>query len=47
LLGTLSSFIDDVPPDVWLQSIEERVPKRFVELNKRAFQAGIEARSFK
>jgi indolepyruvate ferredoxin oxidoreductase beta subunit len=47
LLGTLSSFIDDVPPDIWLQSIKERVPKRFVELNKRAFQAGREARSFK
>jgi len=45
LLGALSTFIDDVPPDVWLQSIEERVPKRFVELNKRAFQVGREARS--
>jgi indolepyruvate ferredoxin oxidoreductase beta subunit len=43
LLGALSTFIDDVPPDVWLQSIEERVPKRFMELNKRAFQAGREA----
>jgi indolepyruvate ferredoxin oxidoreductase beta subunit len=47
LLGALSTFIDDVLPDVWLQSIEERVPKRFVELNKRAFQAGREARSSK
>ncbi len=47
LLGALSTFIDDVPPDVWLQSIEERVPKRFVELNKRAFQVGREARSSK
>jgi indolepyruvate ferredoxin oxidoreductase beta subunit len=44
LLGALSTFIDDVLPNVWLQSIEERVPKRFVELNKRAFQAGREAR---
>ena len=44
LLGALSTFIDDVPPDVWLQSIEEHVPKRFVELNKQAFQAGREAR---
>jgi indolepyruvate ferredoxin oxidoreductase beta subunit len=47
LLGTLSTFIDDVPPEVWLQSIRERVPKRFVELNERAFYAGREARSSK
>jgi indolepyruvate ferredoxin oxidoreductase beta subunit len=47
LLGALSTFVDDVPPDVWLQSIEERVPKRFLELNKRAFQVGREARSSK
>jgi indolepyruvate ferredoxin oxidoreductase beta subunit len=47
LLGTLSTFIDDVSPEVWLQSIRERVPKRFIELNERAFQAGKEARSSK
>jgi len=43
LLGTFSTFLDDIPPDVWLQSVEERVPKRFVELNQRAFQVGREA----
>jgi len=47
LLGALSTFIDDVPLDVWLQSVRERVPKRFVELNEQAFQAGREARSSK
>jgi indolepyruvate ferredoxin oxidoreductase beta subunit len=47
LLGALSTFIEDVPPDVWLQSIRERVPKRFIELNERAFHAGREARSSK
>jgi Pyruvate/2-oxoacid:ferredoxin oxidoreductase gamma subunit len=47
LLGALSTFIGDVPPEVWLQSIRERVPKRFIELNERAFQAGREARSSK
>jgi indolepyruvate ferredoxin oxidoreductase beta subunit len=47
LLGTLSTFLGDVPTDVWLQSIRERVPKRFVELNERAFHAGREARSSK
>jgi indolepyruvate ferredoxin oxidoreductase beta subunit len=44
LLGALSTFLDDVSPVLWLQSIEERVPKRFIELNRRAFQAGREAR---
>jgi len=44
LLGALSTFIDDVPLDVWLQSVRERVPKRFVELNEQAFQVGREAR---
>jgi indolepyruvate ferredoxin oxidoreductase beta subunit len=44
LLGGLSTFIDNVPPDIWLQSIKERVPKRFVELNEQAFQAGREAK---
>ena len=47
LLGALSTFLDDVPPDIWLQSIRERVPKKFIELNERAFQAGKEARSSK
>lgn len=43
LLGALSTFIDDLPPDSWLVAIEARVPERFVELNRRAFGAGREA----
>lgn len=42
LLGALSTFIDDVAPDSWLEAIEARVPERFVELNRRAFGAGRE-----
>lgn len=41
LLGTLSCFLD-IPPDVWRQAIEERVPPKFRELNRRAFEVGRE-----
>jgi indolepyruvate ferredoxin oxidoreductase beta subunit len=40
LLGALSNLIEGVPPETWLEVIEERVPKKFVELNHKAFLAG-------
>lgn len=40
LLGALSTLIQDVPETVWLQVVEVRVPKKHVELNRQAFQAG-------
>ncbi len=43
LLGALSTFIEDVAPDTWLEAIEARVPERFLELNRRAFWTGREA----
>ena len=42
VLGALSSFIDEVSPEVWLDTIIEWVPKRYVEQNRRAFWAGRE-----
>ena len=39
LLGALSKLMD-TEPDPWLQVIEERVPERFVKLNKQAFARG-------
>ena len=39
-LGVLSSFIGQVQPETWLEVIAERVPGRFVEVNRRAFQLG-------
>ena len=47
LLGALSALIDDVLPETWLQVIEERVPDKYVELNRRAFEAGRRVRSFR
>lgn len=40
LLGALSTLIHDVPSDIWLKVVEERVPARYVEVNRRAFEAG-------
>ncbi len=42
LLGALSQILEmDAEP--WLKVIEGRVPPKFVELNRKAFQAGREA----
>ncbi len=40
VLGVLSDFIAQVPPKIWLEVIAERVPKKFIEVNRRAFQMG-------
>ena len=40
VLGALSTFIDEVAPEIWLQVIAEWVPQRFIEVNRRAFEAG-------
>ena len=39
LLGALSTRLD-VPPETWLAVIEQRVPPRYVELNREAFWEG-------
>jgi indolepyruvate ferredoxin oxidoreductase beta subunit len=39
LLGALSSLLD-LPEDIWLEVIEQRVPARTVELNRSAFRRG-------
>ena len=41
LLGILSKHID-VAEEHWLDVIEKRVPKKFIELNRKAFAAGRE-----
>jgi indolepyruvate ferredoxin oxidoreductase beta subunit len=40
VLGALSNLIEQVPVETWLEVIAERVPPRYVEVNKRAFQMG-------
>jgi indolepyruvate ferredoxin oxidoreductase beta subunit len=50
LLGALSALMErqgtegpQVPVDTWLSVIIERVPAKYVELNKGAFEAGRQA----
>jgi indolepyruvate ferredoxin oxidoreductase beta subunit len=50
LLGALSALMErqkadspQVPVDTWLSVIIERVPAKYIDLNKRAFEAGREA----
>ena len=40
LLGALSSRIDHVAPEIWRKAIEENVPEKTIQLNRRAFDAG-------
>ncbi len=42
LLGALSKILE-MDAGAWLKVIEARVPPKFVELNRKAFQAGREA----
>ena len=42
LLGTLSRYLD-IPAEAWDGAISERVPAKYRELNRRAFQVGREA----
>jgi indolepyruvate ferredoxin oxidoreductase, beta subunit len=39
MLGALAAWLD-VPEEVWLRVIAERVPERFVALNQKAFATG-------
>jgi indolepyruvate ferredoxin oxidoreductase, beta subunit len=42
LLGALSALLD-LPPDIWLQVIEARVPPKHLEVNREAFTRGRKA----
>jgi len=39
LIGALSTFLD-VPVEIWLDVIQDRVPPKHVELNRQAFMRG-------
>ncbi len=41
MLGVASKFFD-IPEDVWLRVISNRVPKKTIEVNRKAFQLGRE-----
>lgn len=43
LLGRLSHYFDDIPQEAWTEAINSCVPKKFLELNKKAFGLGRDA----
>jgi indolepyruvate ferredoxin oxidoreductase beta subunit len=40
LLGVLARKLEGMKEEVWVEQIEKRVPPKFLELNKKAFEAG-------
>ena len=43
LLGRLSHYFD-LPEEAWMKSLEANVPSRFLEMNKKAFELGKNAK---
>ncbi|SEK84559.1 indolepyruvate ferredoxin oxidoreductase beta subunit [Ruminococcus sp. YRD2003] len=44
LMGVLAARMD-YPMELWQKAIEDRVPAKFLELNKKAFELGLNAKS--
>jgi indolepyruvate ferredoxin oxidoreductase beta subunit len=42
LMGKLSKYFD-IPESEWLEAIEQSVPAKFLEMNKKAFALGANA----
>lgn len=40
LLGRLSNYFSEISGEAWEKALEECVPKKFLEMNKRAFALG-------
>ncbi len=40
LLGRLSKYFDDFSEEEWMTAIEQSVPQKFLEMNKKAFLLG-------
>lgn len=40
LMGRLSTYFTDIPKNVWEETMNEIVPAKFLELNKKAFTLG-------
>jgi indolepyruvate ferredoxin oxidoreductase, beta subunit len=43
LMGALAAFFKALSPAAWLHVIEKRVPPKYVEVNRQAFEAGRQA----
>lgn len=40
LMGRLSKYFEDIPEEAWMDAMNEIVPAKFLELNKKAFELG-------
>lgn len=40
LMGRLSTYFPEIPDEEWQKAIDAIVPKKFLELNKKAFELG-------
>ena len=43
LMGVFSKYIADISKDEWIKAVEACVPPKFLELNLKAFEMGLEA----
>jgi indolepyruvate ferredoxin oxidoreductase beta subunit len=43
ILGALAALLNGIDKNVWVAEIEARVPPKYMELNRKAFEAGREA----
>ena len=43
LMGRFSKYISDISKDEWVKVIENTVPAKFLEMNKQAFELGVNA----
>jgi indolepyruvate ferredoxin oxidoreductase beta subunit len=39
MLGILAGQLE-IPDEVWSKTLDERIPKRLLEVNRKAFEAG-------
>ena len=42
LMGRLSKYFPEISKEAWIKGIEANVPAKFLELNKKAFELGLE-----
>ena len=40
LMGKLSTLFDDIPESIWIETMNEIAPAKFLDLNKKAFELG-------
>ena len=42
-MGRFSKYVDGISKEEWIKVIENTVPAKFLEMNKKAFELGVNA----